>query len=492
MKRFGLFFFFIFVFLFSAIADESKIFESAIKHAISNDRSVFVDDYLFEKFRIWHQKFPISSFKIDTILDNNLYQEIRIEATTGKKNLKIELALLLTRSQNPRIVDVRKIIVFQRNSFNADEIEVIQFIEKLVWIYEIGNDGFLHDFLYPDYVLGKYDNAEDNKEIVNLLRKQFVTTLPVKSIEWERNQAIFDISVKLDSPFEPLLLHLDIERYISSQFFETEDKAQRTSSLADSIQYWLKDYQNHLPEANLIESASSSTEALQSFIQNQFAEYNISVTSKLENSITIEANLIPIGDLQPVSLRYHLTSQKIGKDKYQLFAEWLPANSQTAEKSGIRMNDSPVVEAFNETLQRFSAAGLSPILQKIAEKGERFSASLVIQGYHSVSVKFMDLQAYTFVLNHLAGGMTSSFFPRDVSLENKTMLITGYVILQNNRSGWRHMIKVKEVFLMEGDSFRLTDAKLDLFPFLRIENIKVLFAIQNNESPGTKKVIIKK
>lgn len=229
---------YILLFAFYIFQENSIDVPTLLRKAANNDKTAFATEYLREAFSYWQKHYDLKSFKVDTLFEQEGNDEIWLSNLKSKQFDNYKIALLVSKEPQQKIIDVRRLLITNNKKFEIHEKEVLECVERFVWVYDIGVENFIYDFLFPNYIKLRYEGILNNKKILKKLRSRFKYTLPIQSIEWEGKGDVYSIRLVLDSPLKPLEMQVNIKSYITSRYFELEDKRKRVSALVDSIKVW--------------------------------------------------------------------------------------------------------------------------------------------------------------------------------------------------------------------------------------------------------------
>ena len=289
----------------NVFAIENSQFINVVNRAIKKDHSVFSNSYLADQFFRWHKKNPFSSFEIDTVFYKDVYREVWINLQDPKSTESHNIAMLMEGDTELKIVEIRTLMSPDNRFFTGKLAGVIGFIERFLWIYETGDEGFIYDFIYPDYIKLKYSETENTAEILALLKKQYPYKLPVSAVELENRDVKYRIDLKLQLPLVPLQIAVDIQKYMTARYFELKDKKTRFGMLRRSLNNQSDYSENHI--APVI--ADSPHRALNIFLETYFDEYNVNILQREDSFLICEANLLPIFDHLPAGIQYRLQAK---------------------------------------------------------------------------------------------------------------------------------------------------------------------------------------
>lgn len=103
----------------------------------------------------------------------------------------------------------------------------------------------------------------------------------------------------------------------------------------------------------------------------------------------------------------------------------------------------------------------------------------------TVSIYNPDLLAN--ILYELTQNKLVYFFLRDKGKENDKIIISGYALWRDKKRLWHHVAKIQDTYTFENKKFLLQKVKIDLYPFVRMENVMTLFVEKKKSNHGIKK-----
>ena len=485
--------------LILAVTTEAHDLDNLLHKAAKQQNSAFVNDYLKEAFSQWQQRYPLRLFKCDSIFRKGSYDEawLSLSHPTALSNNKI--AILVTRGQNRKIVDIRKLLLTQENKFSALEQTVAEFIERFSWYYEIGEDNFLLDFVYPVYINLHYKGLSDKISILKDLRRQYKNELAISLVDWENRETDFMIKIILESPLQPLQIAIDIQKYMTAQFFDLEDKVTRVQALSDSIDNWLHARPIVAPSKPFIVSAFSAKNAIATLIDSQFQNYNTSILQESNHTTIVEFAMEPIYGINPIGMRYKFITTPLGKNKFTLDAEWLRNHAFQAashhssqiipsDKSSNNPKEPAIDFILNRIVHRYLASGLPAIFRSKINDHDFTKGSITLNGNKPSILKLDQGDSYTKLLQKLAQDKRPYFFIREVNKEEDKLTISAYILWQNKNQLWHHSAKIYEIYQFVNNAYIPEEFMIHIYPFIHTENVQAFFAASNSEESHKRRV----
>lgn len=467
-----------------------------VNRALNHDHSAFADSYLADKFDNWQQRFPINSFTVDTLFRKGPFYEAWLTAESRPDKPAESLAILFSNNPAPEIIDIRSLMLAHQRRFNPPELAVVELVERFVWTYETGIDGFVIDLLYPRYIMARFRGLEGAKEVLSELRRSYQSRLTIQAIEWEYKGASYDIRIRLDSPLKPLELSVNMHEYLTARFFEDQDKSLRTRELWDSILHRSGD--QSLVAGNGREvRASSGAAALSEFLDGGFVDYDLLVLDKHENEMTIEINPPLIHNVRPVALKYHLEARPTGSGGFDIITDYIALNDKDIFKTmeahwnSVENMNEGVSYAINEMIQRYGSLGLGPRFSPRTIGSVSFRAAMFLHTAIPDSIVVMDLKSYHDILRILSHDKVCYFFPRSVSRERSDVTLSAYAFWSSKGQLWHHLAEIRETYRQQTGFYRLSRARVDFYPFIRDDNLLALFGFESDNS-GRKSFRIKR
>ncbi|MFQ5824500.1 MAG: hypothetical protein ACE5JB_10630 [bacterium] len=494
---------YILFYMFYPFPKEPLDLQDLLKRAANNDKTIFASEYLSEAFSHWQKHFHFESFIVDSIFEKGVYDEVWLSNFDASQDSNHRIALLLSRNPTRKIVDVRRLLVPERGALQPIEHEVLELIEHFAWLYETGVESFLYDFLYPAHIKIRYEGLLNKNEILERLKSRFKGSLPIQSIEWEGNNYLYTIRLVVGSPLKPIEITVDIQKHITARFFELEDRFERVQALRDSIKMWLECKEGDHTGTNLIVTAPSARDAIGQILRQEFKDFDILVLNTTETSATIEATLPAIDGLVPVSLRYQLTAKRFSAEKFLLNSSWIPIKELQNESffahDAIKKKllegsfDAPVIyELSDNTLQRYSTLGLPAPFQPKIEETDGLKGWFIIHHTQVDTLQWQGMESLANILNGLTQYKLAYFFFRDIAGSPKKFKITGYALWRDKQRLWHHVAKIREIYHLINGTFQFKQVIVDLYPFIRMENVQALFAEPDTSSYRREKFKIKR
>lgn len=484
------------------LGDKFLEVHALFKRASQKDKTVFASGYLAEAFSSWQKNIKFDTFMVDSQFIKGAYEEIWLHRTGSSKFPSYSIALLVSRNSQMRIVEVRRLLVINRSGLQPIEQKVMEFIEQFVWTYEIGVDSFIQDFLYPEYIKIRYGGLSNRNEILKRLRSEFTNTLDIRSLGWNGENSFFMIRLVLNSPLEPLEITVDLQRYLTSRFFNLADEAQRVSDLKDSITAWQGQKSPTSTGTGLRVLSRSPQNAIRTIFQQYFKEYHIIVIDSANAKVTIEAALPPIDELRPANLKCQLIATRFDTATFRIQSTWLTRkafnNNLLSQDSKKRRTIKGFIDTFifskllDKTFHRYSTLGLPTPLQPQIEVTDGFEGLLVLHHAKVDTLKWPGSRAFANLLNGLAHGKLTYFFLRGIVSNYPKVTINGYAMWKDEQLFWHHVAKINDVYDKVDGKFQLKNVIIDLYPFIRTDNLRALFAESDSASYRKEKIVIRR
>jgi hypothetical protein len=465
--------------------DKGASVQDLLKRAAKKDKAAFATEYLHAAFSSWQDRFNLENFRIDSVFAKGEYDEmwLNLSGAAAKKDMP-RLALLITRQPARKIVEARRLLLTERERLQPIEQELVEFVERFAWIYEIGVESFMQDFLFPSHLKLRYQGLSNQSEILARLRAKFKDSLPIQSLGWEGRNYLYVIRLVLDSPLQPLEISVDIQKHLNANFFEMVDKSERVQALKDSLRIWSAQTRISNASRDLIVTAQTPREAIDKILGQHFKNYDLAMLDSAAKSANIEATLPAIEGLRPASLRYRLETSRAGANKFAIWPSWLASR----DGSGSSLFD----ELSGMTIRRYSALNLPPAFQLELAETRNTAGSLVIHSVPADSFSWRDAAALQNMLRGLARNKPAYFFLQDAAKNAGNVLVTGYTIWRDPQRLWQHIAKIHETYSSVNLKSQLRHIKIDLYPFIRLDNVRALIAPPDTSSRRREKIIIQK
>jgi hypothetical protein len=488
------FFLSLYVFFCAAFpfAQAGSEIQDLMKRAAKKDKAAFATDYLHAVFSAWQNRFSLESFRVDSVFAKGGYEEIWLTPTEPAPSSKPGLALLVSWPPARKIVEVRRLLLTEREKLQPVENEVVEFVERLAWIYETGDESFMQDFLYPSYVKLRYVGLTNSNEILPRLRAKFKDILPIQSLGWEGRSYMYAIRLVLDSPLQPLEISVDIQKHLTANFFELADQSERVQTLNDSLRVWLAEKRVIDAGKNLAVTAQTPPEAIAQVLARHFKDYDLAVLDSAATSATITATLPAMEQLRPESVRFRLEASRAGAEAYSIRPVWLAAGA--TESSSLKKTagrNAELVGVVDEAIQRYSTLDLPPAFQPEFGLARNADGNLVLHHRQADSIQWRGAAPFQNVLRGLTRDKRAYFFLQGSTKSARRITVTGYAIWRDNKRLWQHVAKINEAYFFTNRKYQLNKVTIDLYPFIRLENVRSLFA-EPDTSARREKIIIGK
>jgi len=473
---------------FYLLDDRTAGVQDLIKRAAKKDKAAFATEYLHAVFSSWQDRFHFENFRIDSVFAKGEYDEIWLNPSgVTSKNEAYRLALLVTRQPARKIVEARRLLLTERERLQPIEQELVEFVERFTWIYEIGVESFMQDFLFPSHLKLRYQGLSNQSEILTRLRVKFKDSLPIQSMGWEGRNYLYVIRLVLDSPLQPLEISVDIQKHLTANFFEMVDKSERVQALKDSLRIWAAETRAGNASRDLIVAAQKPRDAIDKILGQHFKNYDLAVLDSTATGASIEATLPAIEGLRPASLRYRFETSRAGAAKFAIWPAWL---ANRANRDGG--SSSPVNELSGLTIRRYGTLNLPPAFQPELAEMRNTAGSLVVHSVSTDSFSWRDAAALQNMLRGLARNKPAYFFLKDTAKNSGNVTVSGYAIWRDSQRLWQHLARIRETYSSVNSRYELRHIKMDLYPFIRLENVRALFAEPDTITRQRERIIIQK
>jgi len=461
---------------FDHLEDKVASVQDLLKKASQKDKAAFATDYLHAAFSQWQERFRLETFAVDTVFGKGEYEEVWLR----KAGSPHRLALLVSRQMPRRIVEVRRLLLTERQQLQPIDGEIVEFIERFYWAYEIGAESFMQDFLFPGHIKLRYEGQSDQENILTRLRTKFKTTLPIQSMSWEGRNYNYLIRLVMDSPVQPLEIAVDIQKHLTANFFELADKTDRVQALKDSLRLWAKPQSAPAAKRELLVSARTAPEALRQLLAENFQNYDLAISDSAATRLNVEAILPAMEQIPPARLRFRLEAIPAGSNQCAVRAVWL---NSSAKELGLVSAPKYVLggpgsraEIANAAVHRYGTLSLPAIFQPDFNGIAGAELQLVLQHLSGDSFTWSDPKIFQNILHGLARGKPAYFFLEDIAPNANTFLLTGYAFWRDRQRLWQHVAKIRETYLIAGAKPQLRQIRIELYPHIRLENVRALFA----------------
>ncbi len=482
---------------FYHLDDRAADVQDLLKRAARKDQAAFASDYLHAAFSAWQNRFHLESFRVDSVFVKGEYEEIWLNHASSKHGL----ALLVSRPPMRKIVEARRLLLTEREKLQPVENEVVEFIERFAWIYETGDQSFMQDFLFPSYVKLRYAGLTDPNEILTRLRATFKDILPIQSLSWEGRNYNYLIRLVMDSPVQPLEIAVDIQKHLTANFFELADKTDRVQALKDSLRRWAADKSAPEVKRDLLVAGRTAPEALHKILAQNFKGYDLAIFDSTATSMSFEAILPAMEQIRPGRLRFRLEATAAGSDQYAIRAKWL---NSSAKEMGLAPSPFTLKNIFgnssdtglraeiaNATIHRYGTLSLPATFQPDFAAIAGAEMQLVLRHLPGDSFTWRNPQVFQNILRGLTRGKPAYFFLEDVTPKTNTLLLTGYAFWRDPQRLWQHVAKIRETHSVARAKSELRQIRIDLYPYIRLENVRALFATPDT-SARREKIVIKR
>lgn len=486
-------------FLSQARASEADtLAKQAVARAWGGERAAFANDYLREAFSAWQQASP-RTFAVDSIYRGSEIDEIWLLVAPEKKSRSDRLRMLVARSPEYKVIEIRCLLFETLASMPATDRAIAAFVEQFAWLYETGNNSFVEDLFYPEYVKIQYAGMREIKTVLQRLRKQFGTALPVKTVNWERQENWATIQLVLESPLRPLEIALQIDKYLTANFFGMSNRSRRIQALKQRLQGLLQIPIAPAESEALIVNATSARPAADSVLQQYFADYQILVLKEGPASLDFEARLAPLYQFTPLPLSFQLRAIRYRQDEFQMTARFLdqasvPDSSFLAallEKESL-LSLTEAKKIVMRVHRRYSTLHLPAIFQR-QEPGAHFlRAQIIIDPFDADTLEIGQNDRYLQMLRELAHDKISYFFLRDLKAEQNALFVTGYAIWVERHRWLRHVAAIQERYGREKGEWHLQQALVALYPLIRTDYVGALLAKSKPQKNGRKTIQVRR
>lgn len=459
-----------------------------LQKALKNDPTAFTSEYLQDAFSSWQKYFKLKSFHIDTTLQNKEYLEahVRFPGTNGQN--PYAAVLLISNGKKGKIVDVRKNISAVLRTGKPEEQEIIEFIERLAWIYDTGQESFLMDLLFPDYIKMQYEGIADKKMILEKLHQRFSQQLPISGFSWEKKEPQYLLALVLDSPLKPLTIAIDIQKHGTARFFDFADKRERTAALLDSMRAWQSTDNSYSPGNEMVFLGETAEKAIRNALDQLFSAYMLQIERTDAEKWRVQAGLIGIAGFIPAELNFELVAFQNGQGRFTIQTVWMDEDNlvkQFHSDNQIKLNGkSTYAKLLSQTIQRYATLALSKTFQPEFNSSQNFAGKIFLHSPHAAdSIGWTDKHGFKKILTGLARDKIVSFYPGKTEIAEKGLWVTGQAVFQDTQHLWHHIAKIREQYILKDKTFSLRSIEIDLHPFIRMENVKDVFA---DEEPLTR------
>jgi len=463
--------------------------------AAKKDKSAFATDYLHAAFSLWQDRFRLETFEIDSVFGKGEYEEMWLRQAGSPHRL----ALLVSRQPLRRIVEVRRLLLTERQRLQPIDGEIVEFVERFYWAYEIGVESFMQDFLFPAHIKLRYEGRSNQEAVLSQLRAKFKMMLPIQSMSWEGRNYNYLIRLVMDSPVQPLEIAVDIQKHLTANFFELADKTDRVQALKDSLRRWAADKPNREEKRDLLVAAATAPEALQKILAQNFKGYALAIFDSAATSLSIEAALPAMEQIRPASLRFRLEATRAGSNQYAVRAAWLNSSakemglapSPLAPKNifGNAFTTRLQTEIANAAIRRYGTLSLPAAFQSDFTAIAGVEMQLVLHHLPGDSFTWREAKVFQNVLHGLTRDKSAYFFLEDVTFKANTFLLSGYTFWRDPQRLWQHVAKIRETYSVAGAKSEWRQISIDLYPYIRLENVRALFATPDTSARREKIVI---
>jgi hypothetical protein len=226
------------------------------------------------------------------------------------------------------------------------------------------------------------------------------------------------------------------------------------------------------------------------------------VLDSTAKSAEIEATLPAIEQIRPASVRYRLEAFRAGANTYAVWPLWLAssetrdavaADKNAKQKAAALVGDDRLgLAAANETIQRYGTLDLPPAFQTELGGARNAVGSLFINHRQPDSVQWRGSLSFQNILQGLTRDKQAYFFLQgSAKSASNNVTVTGYAIWRDTKRLWQHIAKINETYSSVDSKYQLHHVKIDLYPFIRLENVRALFA-EPDTSGRRKKIVLQR
>lgn len=477
--------FFISIFSFSIKCQEKNNFLTSV---FKPDTSVFQTAYLFESFKHWSNELNIKSFEIETnrYIDN--YQEFAI-IVKSIYNSESRIILLVDKTFRPKVIEIRKEIMPNASEMKSPH-NALEFVEQFVWCYEIGKNDYIKDFVFPSFIKMLYKNERDKYKIIEKLRSNFRNNLPISSISWEIHEPYLLLCLELGSSFELLEINVDLRKYLTTLYYNRLNLKSRVASLKDSINIWKIGSQQAFSKEHKIEiNANNANQAINIFIKREFKFYDTAVLTQTDSTQTIQV-IWPYEITSSTKMaQYLIKAYPSHNESYYIDVEWIP------QKIAMPNNINNSLDVYNQVNKLFYNLSYPESVLKEEHQFYQTNTPKFLLQYNSYDNEVIEFKNYN-QLNHLFREFSANrpkyVQLRNIIYNNDSLQIDFYIIWKEQNLHIQHYANVSYFFNIHEQNFILQKIMVDLFPFVRSDNISFFLPDPSNKSNTRNRLLLRR
>lgn len=477
----------IFILCFLPFSIKCQEANNFIKLVFKPDPSVFRDSYLFESFKHWSNQLNIKSFEIESDRDTDSYHEFTINIKNNY-NLESRIIVLADKTLHPKVTEIRKEIL-RDSSETKSQNYALEFVEQFVWYYEIGKNDYLKDFLFPSYIKMLYDKERNKYKIIEKLRSNYKNSLPINSISWEVHEPYLLLSLELGSYLELLEINLDFKKYLTALHYNRLNLRDRVASLKDSINVWKSRPKRESKENKIEINAHTSKQAIDIFIKSKFKYYDTAVLTQSDSTQTIQV-LWPYEVVTSNKVaQYFIKATPSHDESFYIDVDWIPQkmsfpnNINNSQELSNTINELYYNLLFPDFDLKWKHHYYQTKTAKFLLKYNSYDSEVVeLKNYYEFEAVFREFSYYRPKFVQL----------RNVVSKQDSLQIDFYIIWKEQYLHIQHYASVSYIFNIQELNLLLDQTIVELFPFVRSENVLAILPDSSINSSSRNIIILRR
>lgn len=482
MKKYFYLFFIIFFWGFS---NTDKEYVPLINKALKGDNSVFVNDYLANSFKTWQNKFELNSSSFELYSSKSGRYELFYEVKSKFLNTK-SYFIILTFKKNKEgkivISEIRRNANIHRNCNKFIDNKIKLFVEEFAWFFDVGDERLLENLFFDNIINISYKGENEKTKVLNKIRADFPIFLPICIDKPDTLGENCLINIGPQNKINPIVLSVNLKKYYTDKF---KDINIEFIELKDSIKVWQNCHLFSSIDANSICSSKKvpAKQKVLEILNNYFMDYQSNIDVIGDNNCFFEIYLPPYKDnfFSPV-VRYKLSC--IAEDDNNSFVNIELLKSNENEKIYSKMlakihsisEKMLIKNIFDRNLYFYYTINFPKKLKYQDDEILNPDILFFLHKTNTDSFSIDSINSMCNVLNRLSLNQIVYYFTTSYLIQNDEITITGYSVYQDRELLLHHFLKIQEQYIKIDNDYKLTKIIIDLFPYIRTDNVKNIFA----------------
>ncbi len=278
------------------------------------------------------------------------------------------------------------------------------------------------------------------------------------------------------------------------------DKYYLVSSLKDSLKEWRDNKKLVDKHPNITIASTSARQAITESLQKYFGSYDIKIINTTGNSAVVEAALPQIYGLTPFVLKFEMQSTEFAYAGYEINANWhieweiLAKQTLSFSSNFKKVNNKRNINRFSNLIEdaalRYSTMSLPVSLQPGDNGSDDILGQLIVHSTKIDTISWRGLHSSNNIFRGLAKGKITYYFPHNFSIATPKANFESYAVIKDEQLLYNHVIRIEEIYSKYEDDIQLEQIIAHLFPYIRTDNVRNLFAEPDTASYQRKSVEI--